>query len=199
MRKVITIILTITFFVMSMSCENKSDNIVVAKLTAVVDNLHDMLKDESYPYRRAMLLRYELINNSSNRYFLPMNEYYGYKSKLIVYLRNSGKKLYSYDIAEEQMTYNIIDKKTGKQKIMQGYLVEPNDTGVLLFRLRDIQIKKGIDCLIPTKKLIKALSMHYELDSADISPDSLPVPKVIFINDTNVITIYNKIIISIRK
>ena len=199
MRKVITIIMVITFFVMSISCENKSDNIVVAKLTAVVDNLHDMLKDVSYPYRRAMLLRYELINNSSNRYFLPMNEYYGYKSKLIVYLRNSGQKLYSYDIAEEQMTYNIIDKKTGKQKIMQGYLVEPNDTGVLLFRLRDIQIKKGIDCLIPTKKLIKALSMHYELDSADISPDSLPVPKVIFINDTNVITIYNKIIIPIRK
>ena len=198
MRKVITIILTITFFVMSISCENKSDNIVVAKLTLVLDDLEYYLQGDAYPNFRSMLLKYELINNTSYRYFLPMNEYYGYKSKIIVNLRNS-RDLYSYEVADERMTYNIIDKKTGKQKIMQGYLVEPNDTGVLLFRLRDIQIKKGIDCLIPTKKLIKALSMHYELDSADISPDSLPVPKVIFINDTNVITIYNKIIISIRK
>lgn len=45
---------------------------------------------------------------------------------------------------------------------------------------------------MPTKKLLKALSMHYELDSADIAPDSLPVPKVVFVNDTNDITVYYK-------
>ena len=66
MRKVITIILTITFFVMSMSCENKSDNVVVAKLTMVLDDLEDLLQGNAYPNFRSLLLKYELINNTSN-------------------------------------------------------------------------------------------------------------------------------------
>ena len=176
---------------MSTSCENKSDNIVVAKLTAVVDNLNDMLKDKNYPYGRSMYLKYELINNTNNRYFLPMNEYYGYKSKIIVNLRNS-RDLYSYEVADERMTYNIINKKTDKPEIKDGYFIEPNDTGRLFFFLRGIRIKKREECLMPTKKLLKALSMHYELDFADISPNSLPVPKVFFNNDTNSVLIYYK-------
>ena len=76
--------------------------------------------------------------------------------------------------------------------IMGGYYIEPNDTGFLYFRIRRIRLRKGEDCLMPTKKLLKALSMHYELDSADMSPDSLPVPKVVFVNDTNDITVYYK-------
>ena len=191
MRKVITIILTITFFVMSMSCENKSDNVVVAKLTMALDDLEDLLQGNAYPNFRSMLLKYELINNTSNRYFLPMNEYYGYKSKIIVNLRNS-RYLYSYEVADERMTYNIINKKTGKPEIKEGFFIEPNDTGRLFFFLRGIRIKKREKCLMPTKKLLKALSMHYELDSADITPDSLPVPKVVFVNDTNDITVYYK-------
>ncbi len=192
MIKLLYLIIVVTFLVMPTSCENKSDNVVVAKLTAVVDNLNDMLKDKNYPYGRSMYLKYELINNTSNRYFLPMNEYYGYKSKISVYLRNNAKKLYFYDIAEERVTYNIIDKKTDKLEIKDGYFIEPNDTGRLFFFLRGIRIKKREECLMPTKKLLKALSMHYELDSADISPNSLPVPKVFFKNDTNSVLIYYK-------
>ena len=191
MRKIITIILTITFFVMSMSCENKSDNVVVAKLTMALDDLEDLLQGNAYPNFRSMLLKYEIINNTSNRYFLPMNEYYGYKSKIIVNLRNS-RDLYSYEVADERITYNIINKKTGKLDIREGYFIEPYDTGRLYFFLRNIKIWKKGKCLMPTKKLLKALSMHYELDSADISPDSLPVPKVVFVNDTNDIIVYYK-------
>lgn len=75
---------------------------------------------------------------------------------------------------------------------MGGYFIEPYDTGRLYFFLRNIKIRKKGKCLMPTKKLLKALSMHYELDSADITPDSLPVPKVVFVNDTNDITVYYK-------
>ena len=59
--------------------------------------------------------------------------------------------------------------------IMGGYYIEPNDTGFLYFRIRRIRLRKGEDCLMPTKKLLNALSMHYELDSADMSPD-LQIP-----------------------
>lgn len=191
MIKLLYLIIVVTFLVMPTSCENKSDYVVVAKLTAVVDNLNDMLKDKNYPYGRSMYLKYELINNTNNRYFLPMNEYYGYKSKIIVNLRNS-RDLYSYEVADEIMTYNIINKKTDKPEIKEGYFIEPYDTGRLYFFLRNIKIRKKGKCLMPTKKLLNALSMHYELDSADISSGSLPVPKVVFVNDTNDITVYYK-------
>ncbi len=191
MKKLLLVIITITLLFLPLSCENKKPDIIVAKLTMVLDDLYDVQRGDTYPFGRVMLLKYKLINNTSNRYFLPMNDYYGYKSKVQVSLLNN-MKLHYYEIADECMTYNVVDKKTGNQMIMGGYYIEPNDTGFLYFRIRRIRLRKGEDCLMPTKKLLKALSMHYELDSADMSPDSLPVPKVVFVNDTNDITVYYK-------
>ena len=101
MKKLLLVIITITLLFLPLS---------VAKLTMVLDDLYDVQRGDTYPFGRVMLLKYKLTNNTSNRYFLPMNDYYGYKSKVQVSLLNN-MKLHYYEIADERMTYNVVDKK----------------------------------------------------------------------------------------
>ena len=77
MKKLLLVIITITLLFLPLSCENKKPDIIVAKLTMVLDDLYDVQRGDTYPFGRVMLLKYKLTNNTSNRYFLPMNDYYG--------------------------------------------------------------------------------------------------------------------------
>ena len=189
MRKLICfVVLTACLIALSFItyCVNKRDDVIVAKLTFVLDGLHELKKGNPYPYYgRAMFLRYVLINKTNKRLYIPIIKgNNGFKSRIVVKL-NNNKEMYSYEIAELSINYKIKDSRFGAQKFSSGNLIEPNDTGYMYFRIRRIEIEKDRPCVIPTKKLLSMIKMSYQLDSADIRPGSPSVPKVVFENDTN--------------